>query len=154
MAHWKFALFSEDTVQTSSTLSSASKSEKDSMDISCFSPPEFHSSCILENSPTRLRIWTVGGHYAENPIFNCRANKVKTSLDAIVFSLKLKFFKTFLKICLTDFSSSSNFGLVWFDLVVYQVSTFYYIWTLSKSFVWWWVVGNESNFSVHLWSKP
>ena len=98
MAHWKFALFSEDTVQTSSTLSSASKSEKDSMDISCFSPPEFHSSCILENSPTRLRIWTVGGHYAENPIFNCRANKVKTSLDAIVFSLKLKFFKTFLKI--------------------------------------------------------
>ena len=47
---------------------------------------------------------------------------------------------------------SSNLGLVWFDLVVYQVSTFYYVWNWSKS-LWWWVVvvvvvGVESNFSV------
>ena len=29
-----------------------------------------------------------------------------------------------------------NFGLVWFDLVVYQVSTFYYVWIWSKSLLW------------------
>ena len=45
-----------------------------------------------------------------------------------------------------------------FDLVVYQVANFYYIWNWSKSLVWWVVVGGggdgvESNFSVHLWSK-
>ena len=33
---------------------------------------------------------------------------------------------------LRDFFSS-NLGLVWFDLVVYQVSTFYYVWNWSKS---------------------
>ena len=32
-------------------------------------------------------------------------------------------------------------GSVWFDLVVYQVSTFYYAWNWSKSLVWWWVGG-------------
>ena len=31
-----------------------------------------------------------------------------------------------------------NLGLVWFDLVVYQISTFYYVWNWSKSLVWWW----------------
>ena len=31
-------------------------------------------------------------------------------------------------------------GSVWFDLVVYQVSTFYYVWNWSKSLVWWVVV--------------
>ena len=43
---------------------------------------------------------------------------------------------------------------VWFDLVIYQVSTFYYVWSWTKSLLWWWVGGGvESNFSVHLWSK-
>ena len=32
---------------------------------------------------------------------------------------------------------SSNLDSVWFDLVVYQVSTFYYVWTWSKSLLWW-----------------
>ena len=36
--------------------------------------------------------------------------------------------------------SSSNLGSVWFDLVVYQVSTFYYVWNWSKSLLWWVVV--------------
>ena len=33
---------------------------------------------------------------------------------------------------------SSNLGLVWFDLVVYQIPTFYYVGNWSKSLVWWW----------------
>ena len=32
----------------------------------------------------------------------------------------------------------SHLALVWVDLVVYQVSTFYYVWNWSKSL--WWVV--------------
>ena len=74
-----------------------------------------------------------------------------TSLDAIVFSLKLKF-KTLLKIfyfaifieiffeifkdLFGDFVErflSSNLGFLWFNYVVYQVSTFYYVWNWSKS---------------------
>ena len=42
----------------------------------------------------------------------------------------------------------------WFDLVVYQVSTFKYVWNWLKSLVWWWVGGVESNCIVHLLSKP
>jgi len=61
----------------------------------------------------------------------------------------------FLKENLRDFYEifSLNLCLVWFDLVVYQVSTFYYIRNWSKSLVWWVVVVVESNFSVPLWSK-
>ena len=33
-----------------------------------------------------------------------------------------------------------NLGLLWFDLVVYKVSAFYYVWNWSKSLVWWVVV--------------
>ena len=31
-------------------------------------------------------------------------------------------------------------GLVWFDLIVYKVSTFYYVWNWSKKLLWWWVL--------------
>ena len=47
--------------------------------------------------------------------------------------------KIFFKDCLRDFFST-NLGLVWFDLVVYQVSTFYYAMNWSKSLVWRWVL--------------
>ena len=69
---------------------------------------------------TKLQVWVTIIH-----------SKV-TSLDAIVFSLKLKSFKTLLQfflkiffeilfeIFLRDFFSS-NLGSVWIDLVVYQV---------------------------------
>ena len=73
---WKFALFNEDAIHTSNTLSSAVASEDDSVDIGAFSPPEGHASAVLESTSSRLRIWTVGGHFSENPIFNVKANKV------------------------------------------------------------------------------
>ena len=78
MSKWTFALFSEDSVQTSHTLTSAQKNISESIDVGAFSPPEFHTSCILESSPTKIRIWTVGGHYQENPIFNTKSNMVVT----------------------------------------------------------------------------
>ena len=67
--------------------------------------------------------------------------------------LKIFFFKILFEIFLRFFLSffweifySSNLGLLWFDLVVYQVSTFYYVWNWSKSLcagvvvvVWWWL---------------
>ena len=37
--------------------------------------------------------------------------------------------KYFVQVC---FFLSPNVDLVWFDLVVYQVSTFYYVWNWSK----------------------
>ena len=49
-----------------------------------------------------------------------------------------------------------NSGSVWFDLVVYQVSTLYYVKVeVGCGGLWWVVVGGGvcSNFSVHLWSK-
>ena len=52
-------------------------------------------------------------------------------MEAIAFSLKL----------FEIFFFKFGFGLVWFDLVVYQVSTFYYVWNGSKSLVWWWWLG-------------
>ena len=83
--------------------------------------------------------------YLEVHVF--RITRVTTSLDAIVFSLKIKSFKTFLKIFLRDFFErflkdffSSSLSSVWFDLFLYQVSTFYYVWNWSKSLLLWYVV--------------
>ena len=97
---------------------------------------------------------------------------IDKSLDAIVFSLKLKFktlfkiffkdffwdfFEIFFEIFLRDFFSS-NLGSLWFDLVVYQVSNFYYVWNWSKSLVWWVVLKATLVFifgpRLGLWLRP
>ena len=92
-----------------------------------------------------FKLWSLGSLepciYESTIIF-------QTSLDAIVFSLKLKiFFLRFFLRFFWDFFKDFferffflNLNSVWFDLVVYQVSTFYYVWNWSKS-LWWWVGG-------------
>ena len=34
-------------------------------------------SCIIEETSTKIRILTYGGHFTENPSFNTRANKMR-----------------------------------------------------------------------------
>ena len=61
--------------------------------------------------------------------------KVFISLDAIVFGLKIiVLFKKRFWLDIFGFFSFSNFGSVRFDLVAYQVSTFYHDWNFSEGF--------------------
>ena len=65
-------------------------------------------------------------------IFIKNDNKPKCySVQLEIFS-HWDFFKDFL-----ERFFSSNLGLVWFDLDVYQVSTFNYVCNWSKSLLWW-----------------
>ena len=124
------------------------------------------SICFLIRSNvlflTALSIWILklsiiyicGAKILYIALFNTE-NEKEISLFVIIFSLIL-FFKSdiFLEICI---------DLVQFSLLLFytQVSNFYYVWNWSKSLLWRWVAGvglwvggEESNFSVPLWSKP
>ena len=85
----------------------------------------------------------------------------QTSLDAKVISLKVLVFPSFsfeifFVRVVWDFPPP-----IWvrFDLVVYQVSTFYYVWNWSKSLLWWVLKATlvfifGPNLTTLLWPRP